>query len=73
MRHIEVERPTQNHVMAMFDDGALFFDIAPAATLEDLAARLAHLHGRDDRALISVAVMICPGMAARSERRMARA
>jgi hypothetical protein len=62
MRHLEIERPIRNRVTAVFDDGALSFDLAPAATLADLAARLAHLHGRRDRALISVAVVICPGM-----------
>ena len=62
MRHPETERPIRNRVTAVFDDGALFFDLAPAATLEDLAARLARLHGRRRRALISVAVVICPGM-----------
>ena len=65
MRHLPTERPARNRVTAVFDDGALVFDLAPAATLEDLAGRLAHLHGRRGRALISVAVMVCPGMTVR--------
>ena len=62
MSHLETGRPARNRVTAVFDDGALSFDLAPTATLADLAARLAHLHGRRERALISVAVMICPAM-----------
>lgn len=64
MRYLDVQRSTQNRVMAVFKDSAFCFDIAPAATLEDLVARLAHLRGRRDGALISVAVMVCPAMTA---------
>jgi hypothetical protein len=62
MRHLDVQRPAQSRVMAVFQDGAVSFDIAPAATLEELAARLARLRGRRSGALIGVAMMVCPDM-----------
>lgn len=60
MRHLDIERPAQNRVMAVFKAGALSFDIAPAATLEDLAERLADLRVRQDGGLISLAVRVRP-------------
>jgi hypothetical protein len=59
MQHLNIERQPQNGVMAMFDTSTLSFDIAPAATFEDLAERLARRRHRHDGALISVAVKIC--------------
>ena len=58
MRHLDIDRPPKNRVMAMFDASALSFDIAPAATLEDLAERLAYLRNWHDGALIGVAVRV---------------
>jgi hypothetical protein len=43
MQRLRIERPTQNHVMAALEDSALSFELPPAATLEDLADRLAFL------------------------------
>jgi len=60
MRHLDIQNPTQNRVMAVFKAGALSFDIAPAATLEDLAERLADLRDWDDGSLVSVAVSVHP-------------
>ena len=58
MQRLRIERPTQNHVMAVFEDSALSFELPPAATLEDLADRLAHLSERHGGALISVDVRV---------------
>jgi hypothetical protein len=56
MRYLQSDRPVPNHVVAVFEGSAVSFDMAPAATLEDLAERLAFLHDRHDGTLISVAV-----------------
>jgi hypothetical protein len=53
-----IEHPTQNRVMAMFESSAAVFELPRAATLEDLAGRLAHLSERHDGALISVDVRV---------------
>jgi hypothetical protein len=58
MRHLNVERPEPNRVMAVFEASAFSFDLPPAATLEDLAEHLADLGGRDDGTLISVDVRV---------------
>jgi mannose/cellobiose epimerase-like protein (N-acyl-D-glucosamine 2-epimerase family) len=58
MQRLRVERPTQNHVMAVFEASALSFELPQAATLEDLADRLAHLSERHGGALISVDVRV---------------
>ncbi len=56
MRRLARERPAPNRVVAVFDGSAVSFDMAPAATLEDLAERLAALDDRYDGTLISVAI-----------------
>jgi hypothetical protein len=53
-----IEHPTQNRVMAMFESSAAVFELPRAATLEDLAGRLAHLSERHDGALINVDVRV---------------
>lgn len=52
---------TQNRVMAVFECGASVFELPRAATLEDLAGRLAHLSERHDGALVSVDVRVGEG------------
>jgi len=49
-RHIQ--HPTQNRVIVMFESSAAVFERPRAATLEDLAGRLAHLSERHDEALM---------------------
>jgi hypothetical protein len=58
MQRFRTDRPTHNHVMAMFETSALAFELPQAATLEDLAARLAHLSERHGAALVSVEVRV---------------
>jgi hypothetical protein len=58
MQHFSIERPTQNHVMAVFEASALSFELPQAATFEDLADRLAHLSERHGGALISLDVRV---------------
>ena len=58
MRRFCTDRPTHNHVVAMFETSALAFELAEAATLEDLADRLAHLSERRGGALVSVEVRV---------------
>jgi hypothetical protein len=48
--------PPLNRVTAAFETGAISFELPLAATLEDLAARLADLGDRHDGALVSVDV-----------------
>jgi hypothetical protein len=56
MRHLNHEPPAPNRVVAIFEGSAVSFDMAPAATFEDLAERLSYLHDRHEGTLISVAV-----------------
>ena len=49
---------TQNRVMAVFESSAAVFELPRAATLEDLAGRLAHLSAGHDGALVSVDVRV---------------
>jgi hypothetical protein len=58
MQNPHIEHPTQNRVMAVFESSAAVFELPRAATLEDLAGRLAHLSERHDGALISVNVRV---------------
>ena len=58
MQRLRTERPMQNHVRAVFEASALSFELPPAATLEDLAGRLARLSERYDGALIRVDVRV---------------
>jgi hypothetical protein len=48
----------QNRVMAVFESSAAVFELPRAATLEDLAGRLAHLSEGHDGTLISVDVRV---------------
>jgi hypothetical protein len=58
VQHPLIGHPTQNRVMAMFESSAAVFELPRAATLEDLAGRLARLSERHDGALISVDVRV---------------
>lgn len=58
MQNTHIDHATQNRVMAMFDSSAAVFELPQAATLEDLAGRLAHLSEGHDGALISVDVRV---------------
>jgi hypothetical protein len=58
MQRFRADRPTHNQVMAVFEASALSFELPPAATLEELAARLAHLTERHGGALVSVDVRV---------------
>ena len=58
MHRLHIDRPTHNHVMAIFETSALAFELPQAAALEDLAARLAHLSERHGEALVSVEVRV---------------
>jgi hypothetical protein len=58
MQRLRIERPTQNHVMAVFEASALSFELPRAATLEDLAGRLAFLGERHAGALLRVDVRV---------------
>jgi hypothetical protein len=58
MQRLHVERQTPNHVMAVFETSALSFELPQAASLEDLADRLAHLSERHGGALVSVDVRV---------------
>lgn len=58
MQYPHIQHPTQNRVMAMFESSAAVFELPRAATLEELAGRLAHLCERHDGALISVDVRV---------------
>ena len=44
--------------MAVFESSAAVFDLPKAATLEDLAGRLAHLSEGHDGALVSIDVRV---------------
>ena len=58
MQRLRIERPKQSRVKAVFESSAAFFELPRAATLEDLAGRLAYLSERHDGALISVDVRV---------------
>jgi hypothetical protein len=58
MQHLNIECPPRNRVTAVFEANALSFELPLAATLEDLAARLADLGDRHDGTLISVDVRV---------------
>ncbi len=53
-----IDHAMQNRVMAVFESSAAIFELPRAATLEDLAGRLAHLSERHDGALMSVDVRV---------------
>lgn len=54
MRRLLTERPTPNHVRAVFQTSAAFFDLPPVATFADLADRLCLLGERHAGALTSI-------------------
>ena len=56
VHNIHVGYAMQNRVMAVFESSAAVFELPQAATLEDLAGRLAHLSEGHDGTLISVDV-----------------
>ena len=60
MQDPHIGHATQNRVMAVFESSAAVFELPRAATLEDLAGRLAHLSEGHDGALISVDVRVGP-------------
>jgi len=57
---LHIDHAMQNRVMAVFESSAAVFELPPAATLEDLAGRLAHLSEGHDGTLISVDVRVGP-------------
>jgi hypothetical protein len=53
-----IDHAPQTRVMAVFESSAAVFELPQAATLEDLAGRLAHLSEGHDGALMSVDVRV---------------
>jgi hypothetical protein len=64
MQRLRTEQPVQNRVMALFEASAFSFELPHAATLQDLAGRLAHLTKRHGEALIGVNVRVSSQMRA---------
>jgi hypothetical protein len=62
---LHIDHAMQNRVMAVFESSAAVFELPQAATLEDLAGRLAHLGEGHDGTLISVDVRVGPRRAQR--------
>ena len=62
---LHIDHAMQNRVMAVFESSAAVFELPQAATLEDLAGRLAHLSEGHDGTLISVDVRVGPRRAQR--------
>jgi hypothetical protein len=58
MQDPHIGQATQNRVMAVFESSAAVFELPRAATLEELAGRLAHLSEGHDGALMSVDVRV---------------
>ena len=58
MQNHHIDLATQNRVMAVFESSAAVFELPRAATLADLAGRLAHLSEGHDGALMSVDVRV---------------
>ena len=58
MRHLNIECPSRNRVTALFEASAFSFELPLAATLEDLATRLADLRERHGETLIGVNVRV---------------
>jgi hypothetical protein len=58
VHNVHVDHAMQNRVMAVFESSAAVFELPQAATLEDLAGRLAHLSEGHDGTLISVDVRV---------------
>ena len=57
MRRLSYEPRAQNHVTAVFEAGAVSFEVSETVTLAELAGRLAHLGERHGEALIGVELM----------------
>jgi hypothetical protein len=60
VHNLHIDHAMQNRVMAVFESSAAVFELPQAATLEDLAGRLAHLSEGHDGTLISVDVRVGP-------------
>jgi hypothetical protein len=58
VHNVHIDHAMQNRVMAVFESSAAVFELPQAATLEDLAGRLAHLSEGHDGTLISVDVRV---------------
>jgi hypothetical protein len=58
MQISSAERLLPNRVVAVFNDRAVFFDLSPVATLEDLSNHLSQLLEQHGEALVSVDVRI---------------
>ena len=57
MRRLSYEPRAQNHVTAVFEAGAVSFEVSESVTLAELAGRLGHLGERHGEALIGVELM----------------
>ena len=55
---VHIDHAMQNRVRVVFESSAAVFELLQAATLEDLAGRLAHLSEGHDGTLISVDVRV---------------
>ena len=60
VHHLHIDHAMQNRVMAVFELSTTTFELSQAATLEDLAGRLARLSDGRDGTLISVDVGVGP-------------
>ena len=58
MQHLSIERQPRSRVIAVFESSVFSFELSPAATLEDLAGRLADFNRKHDGALIRVDVRL---------------
>ena len=63
-----MEHPSQNHVRAVFETSAAFFDLPPVATFGDLADRLCRLGEHHDGPLTSIDIETEPSRARRTIR-----
>ena len=63
-----MERPSQNHIRAVFETSTAFFDLPPVATFGDLADRLCRLGEHHDGPLTSIDIESEPSRARRSIR-----
>ncbi|HET9412939.1 MAG TPA: hypothetical protein VFO74_02310 [Pseudolabrys sp.] len=59
MLHTHAERLPKNRVIAVFEASALVFELPRAASLEQLAERLAWLSERQASSLLRVEVKLC--------------
>lgn len=62
VQYPHIDHANRNRVLAVFECSAAVFDLPRAATLGELAGRLAHLSERHDGALTSVDIRLgAPG------------